>query len=149
MAEVLLKITQRPSDNQCSLVEQSATQHDTYEDKAINLSDLYVRKTSLQRAFVPNVGSQHSRLKTVKPTDNWSDYISFRNDTVMENEPEADETIKSTNHSNARNSVTSNKKKKKLKTVKEASVPSENLFNYITLKVNKIQGNPNKRKKNK
>lgn len=151
-AELLSTIVRKSTDDQCSMiVEESVRQKDdSTAVEAIDFSELYVRKISSQRAFVPNDGSKQGRLKTVKPmTNDGSDYISFSNDTVMENEHK---TLKTDIHSNAQKSATSKvskKKKKKPKTVKEAIVPSENLFNYITLKVNKIQGNPNKRKKNK
>lgn len=113
----------------------------------IDFSELYLQKpNSSERSFVPDkIATKQSQLKSIEPMNNLSDYISFNDDDIEMN---TEESSKQSNNVCA-NVQRVKTKKKKSKNIQKSVNDSENLFNYVTLRVNKIQGNPNKRKKNK
>lgn len=122
-------------------------------EEKIDFSKLYLPKTMSERFFVPSkIARKPNETKPNEMMNNWSDYISFNDDISIPNESQDDIEMnedEKSNNSELKCVKKAKTKKKKVKIATKSVTDSDNLLSYVTLRVNRIQGNPNKKKKSK
>lgn len=130
----------RPKRSEAPANQSEPKKKPKRELSPVCLDDIYVAKPAVGRSFVPA-----GTVFETKPSNDWSDFISFGTDTnaapyehqiaQLHNSGKSSTVAKHRHLTSAKHSMHKNK--------------NPNRSNYITLGVNRVQPNPNKVKKNK